>query len=323
MNITILGCGAYGIALSNMFLKNNCNITMWTKIKNEYEMLKNKRTNEKVLPGYYIDKSIKLTMNMNEAIQKANIIVIAIPVKYINDTVTELKTYYNKNQHICIASKGIMQDTYLFPYKIVSKILKSKNIGIISGGTFAIDMVNEVPMGILCASKNTKTVRAIKKSLENEYLSVDTSHDVFGTEFWGAIKNIIAIGCGIIEGMNLPESTRAMFFSKCFNEIMNLVYSLNGNKSSALTYAGIEDLFLTCTSQKSRNYTFGKMIGKKMNKSKIDKYIQETTVEGYYTLKSFYEMLRKKKKKSLIIETMYSIIYKEMDINLLIDYLKK
>ena len=322
MNVTILGTGAYGLALSKMFLRNNCNVTMWTALDNEYNMLKKYRCNRLVLPSYKIDNKIKITTNMEEALKNTKLIVIAVPVKFIRSTLTEVKKYY-KDNHICIASKGIEQNSYLFPYEMIKKELKTNKIGVISGGTFAIDMVNDAPVGLLIASKNSSTTKVIRKALESEMLRVDISSDVLGTEFWGSVKNIMAIGCGIIDGMNYPESTKCLFFTKCFKEITNLVYDFGGNKSTAITYAGIGDFYLTCNSAKSRNYSFGKMISGNFTKDYIDDYLEGNTVEGYYTLKSFYGLTHKKKKKSKIIDILYNIIYNNGDLKLLDEFLKK
>ena len=124
MNITILGAGAYGIALSSMFLENNCNITMWTNSDNEKKLLEKERCNKKVLPDYKISDKIKFTANLEEAVKDANIIVIAIPVKYVTNVILKLKKYYKNNQHICIASKGIEQGSCLFIASIIKKNIK-------------------------------------------------------------------------------------------------------------------------------------------------------------------------------------------------------
>jgi len=323
MNIAILGTGAYGMALSSMFLKNKCKITMWTKIEEEFINLNNNRCNEKVLPGYYIDKSVTFTLDMQKAISSARIVVIAIPIQYLTSTMLEVKKYYNKNQHICIASKGILDDKYVLPHKIVRKILNTKNVSVISGPTFAIDMVNNALMGLVVAGKCIKTNDIIKNALQNDSLIVSVSSDIDGTELCGAIKNIMAIGSGIIDGMGYPESTRCMFFTKCFYEMMNLIYNLGGNKASALTYAGVGDLLLTCTSYKSRNYTYGKMLGQKNDIEVIDEYVNKTTIEGRYTLNVLYKLLKKKRINFQIINAMYSIVYRNANPDLLINYLKK
>jgi len=323
MNITILGTGAYGIALSSMFLKNNCKITMWTKIEEEFINLENNRCNENALPGYYIDKRINFTMDVQKAIKDTKIIVIAVPIQYLTSTILEVKKYYNKNQHICIASKGILDDNYSLPHKVVRKILHTKNVSVISGPTFAIDMINNALMGLVVAGKNVRTNDIIKNALQNDSLIVSVSSDIDGAELCGAIKNIMAIGSGIIDGMGYPESTRCMFFTKCFYEMMNLIYNLGGNKASALTYAGIGDLLLTCTSYKSRNYTYGKLLGQKNDKEIIDEYVNKTTIEGRYTLNVLYKLLKKKRINFQIINSMYSIVYKNANPDLLINYLKK
>lgn len=323
MNVTILGTGAYGLALSSMFLENNCNIVMWTKNEEEKLNLERDKCNKKILPDYIIDDSIKITTNLKDSVSNANLIVIAIPVKFVSNTIMELKNYYKKNQHICIASKGIEQGSCLFIANIIKKNINTKKICVISGGTFAVDMIRKVPLGLSLASKNKSTINIMKKTLQNEYLKLIPTNDIFGVEMYGAIKNVIAIAGGMIDGMGYPESTKCMFITKSLNDIVNLIYQMGGNKKTILTYAGIGDLLLTCNSVKSRNYSFGKMIGEGIDKKLIDEYKENTTIEGLYTLKSIYNLIHKKKIKMPIINIIYDIVYYNKDTKLLEDYLKR
>ena len=323
MNITILGAGAYGLALSSMFLENNCNITMWTKSDDEKERLEKERCNKKLLPDYKISNGIKFTTNLKEAVNDANVIVVAIPVKYVTNIIMELKDYYKKEQHICIASKGIEQGSCLFIASIIKKHIKTNKFCVISGGTFAVDMIKKVPLGLSLASKSKSTINIIKKTLQNDYLKLTVTNDVFGVEMYGAIKNVIAIAGGIIDGMGYPESTKCMFITKSLNDIVELIYEMGGNKKTILTYAGIGDLLLTCNSTKSRNYSFGRMIGEKASKEELDEYINNTTIEGLYTLKSIYDLIHRQKIKMPIINIIYDIVYNHKDIKLLEEYLKK
>jgi len=323
MNITILGTGAYGLALSSMFLENNCNIMMWTKSDEEKIRLEKDRYNKKALPDYKISDKIRFTTDLEEAIKNANVIVIAIPVKYVTNTILELKKYYKNSQHICIASKGIEQGSCLFIASIIKKHINTKKVCVISGGTFAVDMIKMVPLGLSLASKNKSTINVVKKALQNDYLKLTVTSDIFGVEMYGAIKNVIAIAGGIIDGMGYPESTKCMFITKSLNDIVNLIYEMGGNKKTILTYAGIGDLLLTCTSVKSRNYSFGKMIGEKVDKETIENYKANTTIEGLYTLKSIYDLVHDRKIKMPIINIIYDIVYRDKDISLLEDYLKK
>ena len=320
MNVTILGTGAYGLALSKRFLMNNCNVTLWTAIMDEYNMIKNERINKQVLPTYYIDDRIKIESDLKEALLNVNLIVVAIPIKYISNVIKQVSEFYN-GASICIASKGISQDDFLFPYDIVKKSIDTDKIGIISGGTFAIDMINDIPLGLVAASKDDETLNLIDKCLKNDLLKIEKSNDIIGAEIFATMKNIVAIGCGIIDGMNYPESSKCLFFTKCFNDISNFVLYFGGDKNTAYTYAGIGDLFLTCTSLKSRNYTLGNMIGKKIDANEINKYLENTTVEGYYALLSFYELIHKKNINSKLIDTLYMIIYNKEPLSLLDEYL--
>ena len=323
MNVTILGTGAYGLALSSMFLENNCNITMWTKSDEEKIRLEKDKCNKKVLPEYIIDEKILITTNLEEAVQNANVIVIAIPVKYVTNTIIELKKYYKKVQHICIASKGIEQGSCLFIASIIKKHINTNKICVISGGTFAVDMIKKVPLGLSLACNNKNTITIIKKALQNEFLKLSVTTDIFGVEMYGAIKNVIAIAGGMIDGMGYPESTKCMFITKSLNDIVNLIYQMGGNKKTILTYAGIGDLLLTCNSVKSRNYSFGKMIGQNISYDEINNYKETTTMEGLYTLKSIYDLINRKKIKMPIINIIYDIVYNNKDISLLEEYLKK
>ena len=235
----------------------------------------------------------------------------------------EKKEYYKKRQHICIASKGIEQDSCLFIANIIKKHINTKKICVISGGTFAVDIVEGVPVGLTLASKSGSTIKLMQKTLANKNLELQVTGDIFGVEMYGAIKNVIAIASGIIDGMNYPESTKSMFLTKALNDIMNLICFLGGDMKTVLTYAGIGDYILTCNSSKSRNYSFGKIIGERTDLKAIEKYINETTIEGLYTLKSVYDLLAKNNKHFPIIDILYDIVYNHKDIELMNEYLSK
>lgn len=310
MNITILGCGAYGLALSQMFKENNCHITMWSKIKEEVISLKDK----------YPDLSF--TNNLKAAINNTDLLVIAIPIEYLENTTIELKQFYH-NQDILIASKGISQHHNLFATEIIDKYINPTNIGVISGGTFAIDMMNKKVMGLTLATKSNKITTKVMKSLKCKYLDIELSTDLIGIQICGSIKNVMAIGCGILNGLDYPESTNCLFLTRAIYEIKNLIVALGGNKDTIISYAGLDDIIMTCSSTKSRNYTLGKMLGDNTNKKEIDEYINTTTIEGLYTSKSIYNLIKEKNINSPIISLIYDILYNDKNVNILIDYLEK
>lgn len=282
---------------------------MWTRFIDELNMLEKKRENTQVLPKVKIPTSIKFTDNMEKAIANSDLIVIAIPAAFCDNVFSELKHYIKKEQHICIATKGIEQDTCLFIVDVLEKYIKTKNIAVISGPSFAIDIASNVPIGLSLATKNKKTEALIKEALQNEFLKLRTTEDIIGTEICGSIKNVIAIAAGMLSGLKMPESTQAMFITESLHDIKELIKALGGDGKTILSFAGFGDLLLTCTSTKSRNFRFGVMIGEKKSSKEIQNYIDNTTIEGLYTLKSIHKLLKNKKVNIPIINLIYDIVF--------------
>lgn len=309
MNITILGAGSYGLALALAFYKNNNNITVWTKIEDEKTELLNTRENKKALPDVIIPNEIKITSDLSD-ISDSNLIILAIPVPFFRSTCLELKKYINDNMHFCIASKGIENNTNKFAHEIFTDVIDTNNYAVLSGPTFAIDLALNSTSGLTLATNNTKTANIIKNSLASNNLKVVDNDDIFGVELCGSIKNVMAIASGILDGMNQTETTKALFLTEAINEVNNLIVNLGGSKTTINTLAGVGDLLLTCTSTKSRNFTLGTYIAIK-DKEYITEYINNTTVEGYHTLISIYELIKEKNINSPIVECLYKIIFED------------
>ncbi|MDD2435354.1 MAG: NAD(P)-dependent glycerol-3-phosphate dehydrogenase [Bacilli bacterium] len=309
MKICIIGTGAYGLSLSLMFNENNNDIIMWTKFDHELNELSTKRSYEKVLPGVTIPENIKFTCNMKEAVKDADLIVIAVPAAFVDNIASELKNYYQEEQHICLASKGIENDTCLFVNDVLQKYIQTDKVAVISGPSFAIDIAKKVPIGLSLGTTNPKTEAILKNSLQNQYLKLRTTHDIIGIEICGSIKNVIAIAAGMLDGMGLPESTQAMFITESLHDIKALIKALGGDGKTILSFAGFGDLLLTSTSTKSRNFSFGKLIGENQPREVIDEYISNTTIEGLYTLKSIHKLIKDKDVDIPIIDLIYEIVF--------------
>lgn len=322
MKVTILGAGAYGLALGLMTKENNHDITIWTKLDAELEELKENHTNNRVLPNFTLPNNFKYTNSLKQAIKDSDLIIIAVPAGYVDSVSKELSNYY-ENQSICIASKGIEQDTCLFVTDVLKKYIKTDKIAVISGPSFAIDIIKKVPIGLSLATKNEETEKIVIKALQNNYLKLRTTDDIIGIEICGSVKNIIAIAAGIIDGMGLPESTQAMFITESLHDIKELIKALGGDKKTILSFAGFGDLLLTATSIKSRNFRFGKMIGENTPKELIEEYKNKTTIEGLYTLKSIYKLLDNRKVNIPIINLIYDIIFKDKNPNEIKNFLIK
>ena len=309
MNIGIIGTGAYGLALAIQFNENRNNkVRMWTKFEEEKNEIVTFRQNKKVLPGVKIPKEIEISTNMEEVVKSSDIIVIAVPAAFVGDVSKEIKKYYNKNQQFVLASKGIERGSCLFVDEIFKKYIRTKNYCVISGPSFAVDIVTDCPIGLTIASERKKTIKIVRKALENDTIRLRESDDIIGVEICGSIKNVIAIAAGILDGMGYPESTQAMFITESLNDIKELIAKLGGDKDTILTYAGFGDLLLTATSKKSRNYSYGRLLGQKLPKSEIDDYVNNTTIEGLYTIKSIYKLLKHRRVRIPIINLIHDII---------------
>ena len=309
MKVCILGAGSYGLALALAFYKNNNDVTVWTKVESEKEEIINYRENKKALPGVSIPEEIKITTNLNDNYE---LIVIAIPVNYFRSVCEEIKNSINSDTVLCIASKGIEKDTNLFPHEVLNSIIETNNIAILSGPTFAIDLAKNSPSGLVCASTSIDIYKSIKNCLESNTLKITYTNDLIGTEICGSIKNVMAILSGLLEGIKATETTKALFLTEALNETSKFIEIMNGNQETSYTLAGLGDLILTCTSKKSRNYTLGTLIATE-NKSNIDNYILNNTVEGYYTLIAINQIIKKKEISLPLVELLYKILFDGLD----------
>ena len=319
MKVGILGAGAFALALADVINNNNHEVVLWSKLKEEIESINETHISDK-LPNYKIPKNFIFTNDLKEATNNIDLLVIALPIAFIDSTCYELSKL-DINVPICIASKGIEQEHFLFASDIVEKYFDKAKISVISGPSFANDIIKKTPTGVTLAATNKEVINIIKNTFENDYFKIRKSNDIIGVEVCGSIKNILAITAGILFGMDMPSSTIAMFLTESIHDIENLLTALNCNLKTSLSYAGIGDLILTCTSVESRNFTLGTMIGSKKSKLKINNYINNTTIEGLYSLKSLKKLLDNKKINMPIINITYEIIYKNKDLNSLITFL--
>ena len=311
MKVAILGCGAYGLALASILVKNKVDVTMWSYKEEEKDKLIKTRKSDK-LKNYKIPECINFSNNINEVVRGKDLIVIAVPTFSFESTVIELKKYISKNQPVLIATKGIQQDTCLFLHDVFKKHCKNK-IAVISGPSFAVDIIREVPIGLSLATKHNSVELLIRECFENKLTKFRRTNDIIGVEVCGSIKNVMAIASGMLEGMNATPSTKALFLTESMNDIKELLFALGGKKKTILSFAGFGDILMTSTSSSSRNFSFGCLIGEGKSKQVVDNYLKETTVEGMYTLQSIHKLVKKKNVKMPIINLIYDIINGKKD----------
>ncbi len=306
MKICILGCGAYGLALASIFNKNKQNVVMWTFSNDEEILLNDKRESDKLL-GYKIPNEIKITSSIKRAIKNSNLVVIAVPAFAVDSVASMIGNLVTKDMHILLATKGIENDTCDFLTDVLERYITSNKIAVISGPTFAKDIVLGVPIGLSLATTNVRTKNFIKKVMESDTTKLRDTQDVIGVQICGAIKNVMAIASGMLEGMDVTDSTKALFLTESLNDIKELIDALGGNKKTILSFSGFGDILMTCTSSNSRNFTYGKLIGEDRLEEATN-YSKNTTVEGLYTLRSIKELIKRERVKMPIVDLISDII---------------
>lgn len=318
MKVAIIGSGAYGSALGKMFLKNTSDVIMWTAFEKEALELRSGRCAK--LEGENLPL-FNATTSIEQAIDGASLIVIALPAFCVEDVFKKFYHLIKSDQHLLIATKGIENESCLFIRDIILKYLDTDKIAVISGPSFAVDIVRDAPVGLSLASTNKDTIKLVKKLLEGDTFKLRETDDLIGIEICGAIKNVIAIASGIIAGMGYPESTQAMFITESLHDIKNVIKSFGGSKDSILSFAGFGDLLLTATSKKSRNFNFGFLFGSGALHMSAEEYEKKTTVEGLNTLRSMRKLLSERKEEMPIIDLIHEIIYEGKKPEALILYL--
>lgn len=305
MKILIMGAGAYGLALANILSDKN-EVTVYSSIKEEIDNLKTTRKNERLFKNIVLPEKIKYTSE----IENTEIIIIALPSKIIKKELEKLKEKL-KEKIIILASKGTTENKFL--HEIVKETLNTEKIYAISGPSFAKDVIEKQKITLTLAGNNTKIIKEI---FNEQYIKIEETEDIIGTEICGALKNTFAIGAGILEGLDVSESTKAAYLTKTANDIKEIIKIFGGKEDTILKACGIGDIILTCTSKSSRNYTLGYMLGKKQDTTQ---YLETTTVEGLTTLLEFKKILENKNIKIEVINIIYDIIYNNVEPNKIIN----
>lgn len=323
MKITVVGLGAYGIALARIFNENDNKVVMYTKFKDEADIVKLKRENINVFKGVKIPKEINITTDLEESMENSKIIVLAVPMSAVREMSKKISKYLTEDQVICIVSKGIEPKTNKLMSQVVFEETGSENICMISGPSFASEIYAESEAGFIVASESLSAQACVKVCLENSRIVANISKDIVGVQLAATSKNIFAIILGMLDGMKKSDSTRAAVLTCLVNDMRMIVELLGGKPQTVFTYAGIGDMLLTCMSSKSRNYTFGKYLGEGFTSEEALSKMNTKTVEGLYSLQSIYDMLKNIKVEVKSIEMIYNVIYENIKVDNVLRYVKR
>ena len=276
-DIMILGCG-FGTALGIMWNKYGHNVTAWSKYKEEIDAIRKDGEHKKLLPGVIVPPSIELTTDLSQANGK-DILVFAIPSKFVRDVAQSVKPYVTPETIIVNVGKGFEESTEKRLSEVLREELPNNPIVVLTGPSHAEEVARNFPTTVVCASDDKASTEYIQDTLQNDRFRIYANSDIVGCEIGGAMKNAIALCCGIVEGMGLGDNTLAALMTRGLAEITRLGVAMGGKRETFNGLSGIGDLIVTCTSTHSRNHRAGLLIGDGMPAE--DAVARVGTVEGY------------------------------------------
>ncbi len=311
--IILIGAGAWGTAIANLIADNKKNICAISDINEVAEEINKNHTNSAFLPNIILEKNLYASTNLEQEIIDADYVFIVVPsnaVLPILKQISQLKI--KKNCGFIFATKGLEHSSLKFFHEIFEEILPNKNFAILSGPNFAIEVAAKIPSITNIASKNQEFANEIIAILKNHYFKPIYTKEVLACEISAIIKNIMAIACGICDGLKLGENSKAALIIQGIEEIKLLAKSYGQNSINLDNGAGFGDIFLTCSTSKSRNNSLGFAIG---NGEKYQVLLSKKTYEGAINAKSINELAKKFNIKLPLCQTIYEILQNQFEIS--------
>ncbi len=315
MKISVLGAGGWGTALAIILHSNGHDITLWEYKRSYARALNRSRINKVYLPDIKIPEEIKITYNIEEICNNKHMIVLAVPSQFIRSILKLIKKFDLSDTTIISVAKGIEKDTLLTVSQVIEDELPKINssaIGVLSGPSHAEEVGKKIPTAVVSASKDLETAKIIQAAFMTSYFRVYHSTDILGVELGGALKNVIAIGAGIIDGAQFGDNTKAAIMTRGIAEISRIGTLMGALPETFAGLSGMGDLIVTCMSKHSRNRFVGEQIGKGKKLKEVLKSM-EMVAEGVETCKSAHQLAAKHHVETPIINATYNILYNDKD----------
>ncbi len=314
MKIGVIGAGAWGTAFAIHLARTGKKVLLWAYEKELIPDLRERRENTAFLPGFKLDSAIDYTNNLQEAVEFADTVVIATPSFALRDTLTPVAARL-RDKKILILTKGIERSTLKLMNEVVEEITGStgETTATLSGPSFALEVARGLFTAVVVASRNMDLSFNLQEHIHSEYFRVYRVDDITGVELGGALKNVMAIGSGIIEGLNFGTNTQAAFTTRALAEIKRLGLAMGARETTFMGLSGMGDLILTSYGSLSRNRVFGMELARGRSSEDIIAS-QKTVVEGYYTINAAHNLAARLGVPMPITEELYHIVYEAKDI---------
>ncbi|TWI58843.1 NAD(P)H-dependent glycerol-3-phosphate dehydrogenase [Halalkalibacter nanhaiisediminis] len=310
--IAVIGAGSWGTALAMVLADNGHQVHLWARRKEQIEEINDSHTNSQYLPGVVLPESIVGCHDMKAAVSDAETILLVVPTKAVRETVKQLINVISQPVTIIHASKGIEPGTH----KRISEMIEEefngahslRNVVVLSGPSHAEEVSLRQPTTVTVSSKSHHASELAQDLFMNQHFRVYTNADLVGVEIGGALKNIIALVCGLTNGLGMRDNTKAAIMTRGLAEIARLGVKLGANPLTFAGLSGLGDLIVTCTSIHSRNFRAGQMIGQ--GKS-LDEVLESMgmVVEGIRTTKAAHELATKLNVDMPITASLHAVLF--------------
>ncbi len=288
--IGIIGGGAWGTALAQSFASSGKNCVLWALEAEVVSSINTSHENKLYLAGVPLHQNIRATDDLSDVAQTDAILVVT-PAQHLRKSLSALKTVVAIGVPLIICAKGVEIETGVLLSQIAQEILPENPLGILTGPTFAAEIARGLPSAVTLAMNDKELAEKITAALSTKNLRMYASGDIVGAQVGGAVKNVIAIACGIIEGKKLGDSARAALVTRGLAEISRLTTALGGKKETLMGMCGVGDLILTCSSMQSRNFSLGVALGQGKSAAEI-LGSRNSVTEGVHTAKALVVMAK-------------------------------
>lgn len=307
-NITFLGAGSWGTALAIMLGNQGHDVVLWSKIQAEVDMLTEHREHMDRLPGVKLPDSVVVTADLEEACSKADMIVLSVASPYVRSTAKEACPYIKQGQILVNVGKGIEDATLKTLSQVIGEEVPQADVAVLSGPSHAEEVSHGMPTTVVVGATTEKTAQAVQKVFMNDVFRVYTSSDIIGIELGGALKNVIALAAGVLDGLGMGDNTKAALMTRGIAEMSRLGIAMGGKIETFCGLSGIGDLIVTCTSTHSRNHNAGYLIGQgKTMQEAMDEVKQ--VVEGVYSAKAALALANKYQVSMPIVEAINAVLF--------------
>lgn len=307
--VCVIGEGAWGTAVATLLAANGYAVNLWCHDADVCQTIATQHKNERYLPGIQLSEKIEPTIDLTQAVCDVTWIFEAIPVKFLRSVLEQARTCFDPQQVWVILSKGIEQKTLMFPSQMVDAVFDhAVNKAIFAGPSFAHDLANKQITAVTIAATDCAIGLALQQMLANDYFRPYISLDMIGVQVGAALKNVIALGIGILDGAGFTDNAKAFIFTRGLHEMVKLARALGGKQETLYGLSGVGDLVLTSMGKLSRNLAVGRRLGQGDD---VNTILRETGYipEGINTVQSVHQLLQKNGLDLPICDGIYQIIF--------------